>query len=365
VRRLHFETLRPLCPRCLRDAAVEAPLGLERVLVEAGDCVIEGVLACPREDCLSEYPIIDGVPYLVADLRQFVAQNAASLLGRDDLSATMESLLGDCCGPGSAFDAQRQYLSTYAHDHYEDLAPAPRDESAPCGSVLALLEAGREALGAPLPGPVLDVGCAVGRSSFALAEQSGALTLGIDLSVDMLRMAQRVLHQGMVRYPRRRVGLVYERREYPAVLQGAELVDFWAADACLLPLPRARFGSAVSLNVLDCVASPVDHLQALARVLADDAPALVSTPYDWSAAATPVESWLGGHSQRGRFAGAGDAVLRAILGEPEHPAAIEALRLEAERAQVPWSVRLHERSVMSYQVHLALLRRGARVGDAG
>lgn len=81
------------------------------------------MLICGNSQCQSEYPIIDGIPIIVADLRSYMTNNVLPVLGRNDLSACMESLVGDCLGPGSAFDAQRQHLSTYSFDHYGDLDP--------------------------------------------------------------------------------------------------------------------------------------------------------------------------------------------------------------------------------------------------
>ena len=80
--------------------------------------------------------------------------------------------------------------------------------------------------------------------------------LGIDLNFAMLRLASEVLRTGRVSYPRRRVGVVYDRREFPARFANAESVDFWACDAAALPFPAGTFSLAVNMNVLDCVSSP-------------------------------------------------------------------------------------------------------------
>lgn len=74
------------------------------MLREDQESLCEGILACPNPQCLHEYPVIDGIPILISDLRAYITQNIIPLLKRSDLSSTMESLLGDCCGPGSAFD---------------------------------------------------------------------------------------------------------------------------------------------------------------------------------------------------------------------------------------------------------------------
>jgi SAM-dependent methyltransferase len=208
-----------------------------------------------------------------------------------------------------------------------------------------------------LEGVSLDAGCGVGRASFALAERGAELVLGVDLNFAMLRLASEVLRHGTVRYPRRQVGLVYERREFPASFANQERVDFWACDVAALPFPDQTFSFAASMNVLDCVYAPRELLVSLGRVLKPRGKTVLACPYDWSPAATPVESWLGGHSQRSPMAGSCEAVLRSLLTPCSHPSSIETLRLAAERDDLPWHVRLHERSAVSYKVHLVIAER--------
>ncbi len=362
MRRLHFEALRPVCPVCRLHAAEPSPLRLASVAREEGESVLEGVLHCTRPDCQREYPILDGIPLLIPDLRGYVAGQLAALTGRDDLSETMESLLGDCAGPGSAFDVNRQQLSMYAWDHYGDLDPhEPAGEVRPA-SVLRVLDRGLALAGELPAGPVVDVGCSVGRTVFALAEQCGGLVLGVDLNFAMLRLASGVLRRGVVRYPRRRIGLVYDRREFPAQFPGADRVDFWACDVLNPPFAQETFALAVSLNVLDCVSAPRDFLAAIAGLLAPGGRTVLSTPYDWSPSATPLEAWLGGHSQRSAAGGASEPVLRALLTPGGHPQAIAGLELTAEVASVPWQVRLHERSTVGYDVHVVAARKAVGGG---
>ena len=99
----------------------------------------------------------------------------------------------------------------------------------------------------------LDLGCSVGRTSFELAKRSDGLVLGVDLHLPMLRLARRVLETGTVSYARRRVGIVYDRRDFDVAFDDADRVDFWACDAMALPFRDAGFGHAMALNVLDCV----------------------------------------------------------------------------------------------------------------
>jgi SAM-dependent methyltransferase/uncharacterized protein YbaR (Trm112 family) len=350
----HLDALRPVCPVC--RAGGNNRLAPVSVFEEENGHVVQGLLRCPNLGCQREYPVLDGIPLLLANLRGTVAGAIDQINAREDLDPAIEGLLGACCGPGSSYDTTRQHLSTYAWDHYGDLDPAETGEPLP-GSVLRVLERGLELAGGLPEGPVLDLGCAVGRSSFALASGGDRLILGVDLSVPMLRLASEVLRRGRVRYPRRRVGIVYDRRDFPVSFARTEAVDFWGCDAIDLPFSEGTFAAVVALNVLDCVASPHDLLASLPRLLKPGGKAILSTPYDWSPRATPIEAWLGGHSQRGENAGASEPVLRALLTPGAHPASIEGLRIVAEERDLPWRVRMHERSSVEYRVDLVVVER--------
>lgn len=369
--RSHFQAFRPACPVCRKAGRGDRPLALTRVLREGveGD-VVEGLLQCLRAECLREYPVIDGVPLLIAEIRAYLGSALARVNARDDLSPTIESLLGDCAGPGSEYDNTRRELATYGWDHYGDLAdgevPGAEGAARP-GSAVRLLEAmlglAGPALDALPDGPALDTGCSVGRTTFELARALGSrgggarATLGLDLNFAMLRTARRVLTEGVARYPLRRVGVVYDRQEHSADLPGRGASDFWAADAAALPFADGSIALAASLNVIDCVQTPRDALAELARVLAPSGLALVTTPYDWSPGATAYEQWLGGHSQRGETRGAAEPVLRALLTPGAHPAAVEGVEIVAEQEDLPWHLRLHDRSTVEYHVHGLVLRK--------
>jgi SAM-dependent methyltransferase/uncharacterized protein YbaR (Trm112 family) len=330
VRRGHFEALRPVCPVC----RVDAPLAISLAVREANDDLLEGILGCTNHECLREYPVVDGVPVIVGPIRAWLGANPLQLLARTDLSPQLESLIGDVLGPGSAYDTQRQHAGIYAHDHYGSDA----------SSALALLDRVND-----VEGPLLDLGCSTGRTTFHLAERTKQLTLGVDLNAAMLRIASRVLREGNASYDIRRVGVVYERKEIAFASEAAPLVDFWCCDASALPFARATFGCAAALNLLDCVGAPHEFLRELARVIRANGTALMTTPYDWSAGATPVEHWLGGHSQRGANRGASEPVVRALLEE--------GFTIEREEERVPWRVRLHDRAAVDYDAHVVLARR--------
>jgi SAM-dependent methyltransferase len=318
------------------------------------------MLHCPNPVCQHEFPIIDGIPLIVPELQKLLAERGIELLVRDDLDPLLEGLLGDAIGPGTWFDSMRQTESTYAWDGWADLDPLepPPDDGPLPGAV-------RRCLGRLLDmaGPVgkaervLDIGCAAGRGAFVLAAQCpDARVLGIDLNLGMLRLARRAA-QGEVSYPRRRIGLVFDRHRFPVALPGRERIDFWACDALALPFPPASIDLAVALNLLDCVPEPRRLLAEAAEVLRAGGRLLLATPYDWNTRATPVETWIGGHSQRADHGGAAEPFLRVLLTEGAHPQSVPGLRILGEVANWPWQTRLHDRGTVSYRSHLLAVAR--------
>ena len=115
----------------------------------------------------------------------------------------------------------------------------------------------------------------------------------------------------------------------------------------------------MALNLLDCVAEPPRLLAGLAGAVRPGGRVLFATPYDWSARATPVETWIGGHSQRADHAGAAEPFLRRLLAQGEHPQSVPGLMLLAEDLAWPWQTRLHDRAAVQYRSHLLALARCA------
>lgn len=320
--------------------------------------MLEGILGCPDPTCRREYPIVDGIPLLFADLVGILANQGSLLLERQDLSPEMETLLGDAFGPGSSFDTTRQHLSTYCESHWGDLA-TPADEAGrdSAASFAALIDHAFAIAPPPEDGLLLDLGCALGRGTASLAARAAGPVLGIDLHLGLLRRAAAA-RAGAFHYPRRETGLVYHRAEVASTpLAGlSDRCDFWAADAKRLPLGDACAAGVLALNLLDCVAAPWDLLREIARVLRPGGLLWLATPWDWSTSATPFASWLGGHSQRGGRGGDSGAILRDLLSG-NHPAGLPGFAIAGEAPGLPWRLRLHGRSSALYAVDLLVSRR--------
>ncbi len=358
MRRGHFAAFAPQCPVCKLDRDAAQPLVLATVCREAGCDVLGGMLQCSDPACQHEYPIIDGIPIIMPRLRQHLAERGVELLLRDDLDPLLWGVLGDALGPDSWLDSIRQTVSTYAWDGYADLDPAERPGSVTRGAARSCLARLLD-LARPRPGMrrMLDLGCGAGRTSFELAAYApDGLVLGLDSNLALLRLARRVATEGEVRYGRRRIGIVYDERRFAADLPGRERVDFWACDALALPFAPAIADLAVALNLLDCVPRPQRLLAGMAEALQVGGRMLLATPFDWATRATPLESWVGGHSQRGPDGGAGEAFLRTLLTAGAHAQSVGGLAMLGT-ADWPWQTRLHDRAAVAYCSHLVALER--------
>ena len=123
-----------------------------------------------------------------------------------------------------------------------------------------------------------------------------------------------------------------------------------------MPFPAASslFPAVSSLNVLDCVHRPLDHLAEMARVQDSAGSFCLVCPYDWSPPASDYDRWVGGHSQMGSLAGSSEATLRWIVSDEGPDPRLHGTRITAETPSLPWRIRVHARSTMHYQVHMIM-----------
>jgi SAM-dependent methyltransferase/uncharacterized protein YbaR (Trm112 family) len=336
--REHFDQLAPVCPAC----GGKWPLRIGEVARLEAEEILEAALLCTNPHCQREHPVIDGIPVVLADANSWFASQGASVLRREDFSDFLETILGDLAGAGSTYDRERGNLGIYAHAHW-----------APGGATyLPVFDAGMSLLATPPAGVWLDAGCSLGRGVFELVRRGASLAVGVDLNFAMLRLARRIVTRGKVDYWRRRVGIAFDRLQAP--LPGEvdfRRMSFWCADVAAIPFPEGRFAGGQAVNLLDCVASPLDLIRELARVTAKEGEVILSTPFDWAAGASPAAVWIGGHTQRyAPEGGSSLAMLRHYLERMEL-----GFRLAGERDGVLWRLETNERSVTEYRVFVGRL----------
>ena len=80
MRRSHFDAFAPLCPVCMRGGQISKPLILSLIVAETARGIDSGILRCAQPDCQHEYPIIDGIPIIVPELRRLLSDRGVELL---------------------------------------------------------------------------------------------------------------------------------------------------------------------------------------------------------------------------------------------------------------------------------------------
>jgi putative 4-mercaptohistidine N1-methyltranferase len=169
-----------------------------------------------------------------------------------------------------------------------------------------LLPAAREACGFPVrcvteplrharPGRTrraLDLGCAVGRSSFELARHFDEV-IGIDFSHRFIDAARTLQRDGEMRFQAPREGLA--RDEFRVALAAdipRERVHFETGDACALRGDLGAFDLVLMANLVDRLPDPARCLAQLPALVAPGGVLVITSPYTWLEEYTPRERWL-------------------------------------------------------------------------
>ena len=134
-------------------------------------------------------------------------------------------------------------------------------------------------------------------------------------------------------------------------------MDFWAVDALALPFADNSIIRSHSTNLIDCVTSPQNHLRELARVHNPLGYFSVATPFDWSPSATSYEHWIGGHSPMRPLKGEPSQNLLWLLSKESPFLELQNLEILRTQSNIPWRIRIHNRSTMHYNLYLTSVRR--------
>ncbi len=183
-------------------------------------------------------------------------------------------------------------LSEYLLFHYGSAA-----EILPHGAPAGM----REALDFPCrtvarftPGQVargLDLGCAVGRSTFEMARSCGEVT-GIDFSHAFIKSAQALQRGDTLRYER----LDEANQRTPLTARAPEdiaapHVRFMQGDAMRLPDDLGAFDRVHAANLLCRLREPKLLLDRLPSLVKPGGELVLATPCTWLEEFTPCENW--------------------------------------------------------------------------
>jgi putative 4-mercaptohistidine N1-methyltranferase len=143
-------------------------------------------------------------------------------------------------------------------------------------------------------GRALELGCAVGRSSFELARYCREVS-AMDFSQRFIQAADALKETGSLAYGRTEEGeLATPLRA--KVAEGIERsrISFWQGDACALPHGLGVFDLVLMANLIDRLPDPQSCLSRLAGLVASGGMVLITSPHTWMEDFTPKAKWLGG-----------------------------------------------------------------------
>ena len=361
----HFNQFKPICPNCSLQELGSFPLKLQ-IRTQANDIVEEGQLFCTN--CNMVYPILNGIPIIVSDPAVFIKQNLTHILWPHQQSFFFQQWIGENSGPTSSFEISRQYISTYGWSHYRDLDESDTEQNVSPSNLPQLAqscslffeqntnETDSGVLNDSNPIKILDVGSAVGRLSIEMlrrykSNSHQALVLGIDMNFSMVALAQKIIREKRFEYAKRSIGMTYKWHSIDVSFEHMQQVDFWVADALCIPFEHRCIDHVMSCNVLDCVADPVLHLKELERIQSKRGLISLLCPYDWSGNINTSDKWIGGANQMGSLKGDTEATLRWLLSQKSPIATLRKCHIYKETPNIPWRIRLHDRSQMHYSIH--------------
>jgi SAM-dependent methyltransferase len=281
-----------------------------------------GTLVCRRPGCGRHFPVIDGLPILVADLPAYLADQRASILRRRDLPEWAQTLLDLPLGEGDAERAAEHASATWQTAHWETPAPELAEIARPFPALVGALLDRHLPRGGRRRRLGLDAGAGAGAFTLALARR-------MDVAVGL------ELHFATARAARERV-----RRQ-----RDGRRATFVVADAENPPFPEGAFDVVLALNLLDVVAHPTRVFAALDRCLRPGGLLVVTTPFAYTEART---------------------VLAEQLDEAELLALLDDYEILDDHPRVPWHVPIDDRHHHVFLVRaLAARRRGEPRPAAG
>jgi len=152
----------------------------------------------------------------------------------------------------------------------------------------------------PVKARALDLGCAIGRSSFELARHCWEIR-GIDYSHRLITAASHLQEHGTLDfcYPEEGDLTLSSRAVVPAEID-RKRVTFETGDAEDLPPGLGSFDVVLMANLVDRLSEPRRCLEILPNLVAPAGQLIITTPCTWLEEYTPRPHWLWGYEKAGR-----------------------------------------------------------------
>ena len=184
-----------------------------------------------------------------------------------------------------------QYMEFHFGKNYYDVENYP----AKCAQICIQLSGNK--------GKALDLGCAVGRTTFELAHAFDEV-VGVDLSARFIQCAKDLKEKDYLDYSTITEGELVT--PFQAKLSKLNLdqiknkVSFYQEDACNLSALHQDYDLIFAGNLLDRLQDPKQFLSSVHEYLSMDGILVMSSPYTLLTEYTPRENWIGGYVENGQ-----------------------------------------------------------------
>ena len=144
----------------------------------------------------------------------------------------------------------------------------------------------------------LDIGCAVGRSSFELAKHFQHVD-ALDYSSGFIEAAKRLQQSGTIQYEIPTEGRLTNdcQISLESLLDSdiANRVTFQTGDACNLADEMHNYDLVFAGNLIDRLYQPQLFLNSITQRIRVGGWLVITSPYTWLEDYTPPNYWLGGY----------------------------------------------------------------------
>jgi putative 4-mercaptohistidine N1-methyltranferase len=180
----------------------------------------------------------------------------------------------------------------------------------------------------------LDLGCAVGRSSFELGRHFDEV-VGIDFSGRFIAEAERMRRQRLITIRVPREGEATDELHVALPAEAAtDNVRFEGGDACNLRADLGTFDLVLMANLIDRLPDPEKCLARVPALVLPGGGLIITSPYTWLEEYTPREKWLAS-GEHGTLA----ALKEMLAGDFEFQRAFDLPFLIREhRRKFQWSI---------------------------
>jgi putative 4-mercaptohistidine N1-methyltranferase len=212
------------------------------------------------------------------------------------------------------YDSERA-ASEYLFLHYgktEPRLPAGLAESGALDFPARCVKACLDPASLPENSRALDLGCAVGRSSFELARHCVEV-VGIDSSRQFVTIARHLRDNGSFTFSYCEEGdLTQSHRAIVPKDIDRHRVTFEVGDAVNPRPDLGVFDVVLAANLIDRMDVPAKFLEQLPGLLKLGGQFILTSPYTWLAEFTPRENWLGGFARDGLPVPTFDAIKKLL-----------------------------------------------------